>query len=61
MFQKGDIIAYRLIELTSSWTPEVSSFRVKFMTLLFEPVDQSKYLSRLRYVHLLVGWKDKLL
>lgn len=34
MFQKGDIIAYRLIELTSSWTPEVSSFRVKFLTLL---------------------------
>nr|ABQ50545.1 hypothetical protein [Brassica rapa] len=53
--KKGDIIAYRLIELTSSWTPEVSSFRVKFLTLLFEPVDQSKYLSRLRYVHLLVG------
>ncbi|KAJ4889851.1 sphere organelles protein-related [Raphanus sativus] len=26
--KKGDIIAYRLIELTSSWTPEVSSFRV---------------------------------
>uniref|UniRef100_A0A1J3IRL6 Uncharacterized protein n=1 Tax=Noccaea caerulescens TaxID=107243 RepID=A0A1J3IRL6_NOCCA len=24
----GDVIAYRLIELTSSWTPEVSSFRV---------------------------------
>ncbi|KAF3570440.1 hypothetical protein F2Q69_00063448 [Brassica cretica] len=26
--KEGDIIAYRLIELTSSWTPEVSSFRV---------------------------------
>ncbi|KAG5391910.1 hypothetical protein IGI04_021873 [Brassica rapa subsp. trilocularis] len=26
--KKGDVIAYRLIELTSSWTPEVSSFRV---------------------------------
>ncbi|KAL0732772.1 hypothetical protein Bca4012_008981 [Brassica carinata] len=26
--KKGDIIAYCLIELTSSWTPEVSSFRV---------------------------------
>ncbi|XP_010476289.1 PREDICTED: coilin-like [Camelina sativa] len=26
--EKGDIIAYRLLELTSSWTPEVSSFRV---------------------------------
>ncbi|KAJ0253341.1 Coilin [Hirschfeldia incana] len=26
--KKGDIIAYRLIELTSSWTPEVSPFRV---------------------------------
>ncbi|KAL0694358.1 hypothetical protein Bca4012_061538 [Brassica carinata] len=26
--KKGDVITYRLIELTSSWTPEVSSFRV---------------------------------
>ncbi|KAJ4915555.1 sphere organelles protein-related [Raphanus sativus] len=28
LVKKGDVIAYRLIELTSSWTPEVSSFRV---------------------------------
>ncbi|CAA7039228.1 unnamed protein product [Microthlaspi erraticum] len=26
--KEGDVIAYRLIELTSSWTPEMSSFRV---------------------------------
>ncbi|XP_022962434.1 coilin-like isoform X10 [Cucurbita moschata] len=26
--ERGDIIAYRLIELSSSWTPEFSSFRV---------------------------------
>ncbi|KAL9420826.1 hypothetical protein AB3S75_038405 [Citrus x aurantiifolia] len=26
--KEGDVIAYRLIELTSSWTPEPSSFRV---------------------------------
>lgn len=26
--QEGDVIAYRLIELTASWTPELSSFRV---------------------------------
>ncbi|XP_038886781.1 coilin-like isoform X2 [Benincasa hispida] len=26
--KRGDIIAYRLIELSSSWTPELSSFRV---------------------------------
>ncbi|CAH8382933.1 unnamed protein product [Eruca vesicaria subsp. sativa] len=26
--KKGDVIAYRLIELTSSWNPEVSPFRV---------------------------------
>ncbi|VVA91170.1 unnamed protein product [Arabis nemorensis] len=26
--KKGDVIAYRLIELRSSWTPEVSPFRV---------------------------------
>ncbi|KAK9276142.1 hypothetical protein L1049_005673 [Liquidambar formosana] len=26
--KKGDVIAYRLIELSSSWTPELSSFRV---------------------------------
>lgn len=26
--QEGDIIAYRLIELSASWTPELSSFRV---------------------------------
>ncbi|EOA36832.1 hypothetical protein CARUB_v10008617mg [Capsella rubella] len=28
LVKKGDVIAYRLIELTSSWTPEISSFRV---------------------------------
>ena len=27
--QEGDVIAYRLIELSSSWTPELSSYRVK--------------------------------
>ncbi|KFK43570.1 hypothetical protein AALP_AA1G143300 [Arabis alpina] len=26
--KKGDVVAYRLLELTSSWTPEVSPFRV---------------------------------
>ncbi|XP_024991465.1 coilin-like isoform X2 [Cynara cardunculus var. scolymus] len=26
--KEGDVIAYRLLELTSSWTPELSSFRV---------------------------------
>ncbi|XP_022996762.1 coilin-like isoform X8 [Cucurbita maxima] len=26
--ERGDIIAYRLIELSSSWTPQLSSFRV---------------------------------
>ncbi|XP_028212023.1 coilin-like isoform X3 [Glycine soja] len=26
--KEGDVIAYRLIELTASWTPELSSFRV---------------------------------
>ncbi|KAF5450196.1 hypothetical protein F2P56_030565 [Juglans regia] len=26
--KKGDVVAYRLIELSSSWTPELSSFRV---------------------------------
>ncbi|XP_054821151.1 coilin isoform X2 [Prosopis cineraria] len=26
--KEGDVIAYRLIELSSSWTPEISSFRV---------------------------------
>lgn len=26
--KEGDVIAYRLVELTSSWCPEVSSFRV---------------------------------
>ncbi|XP_071716935.1 coilin-like [Rutidosis leptorrhynchoides] len=26
--KEGDVIAYRLIELSSSWTPELSSFRV---------------------------------
>ncbi|XP_008444386.2 coilin-like isoform X2 [Cucumis melo] len=26
--ERGDIIAYRLIELSSTWTPELSSFRV---------------------------------
>ncbi|XP_047316759.1 coilin-like [Impatiens glandulifera] len=26
--QDGDVIAYRLVELSSSWTPELSSFRV---------------------------------
>ncbi|KAJ4833543.1 hypothetical protein Tsubulata_021227 [Turnera subulata] len=26
--QEGDVIAYRLIELSSSWTPEISSYRV---------------------------------
>lgn len=26
--QEGDVIAYRLIELSSTWTPELSSFRV---------------------------------
>lgn len=41
MFQKGDVIAYRLIELTSSWTPEVSSFRVKISVTPFEPIKQS--------------------
>ncbi|XP_022966834.1 coilin-like [Cucurbita maxima] len=25
--QKGDVVAYRLIELSSTWTPEISSFR----------------------------------
>ncbi|KAJ9554499.1 hypothetical protein OSB04_018544, partial [Centaurea solstitialis] len=25
---EGDVIAYRVVELTSSWTPEISSFRV---------------------------------
>lgn len=29
ILQEGDVIAYRLIELTSSWTPEPSSFRVQ--------------------------------
>ncbi|GMY26340.1 coilin isoform X2 [Fagus crenata] len=28
MPKEGDVIAYRLIELSSSWTPEISSFRV---------------------------------
>ena len=26
--QEGDIIAYRLVELSTSWCPELSSFRV---------------------------------
>ncbi|XP_022151777.1 coilin [Momordica charantia] len=26
--QEGDLVAYRLIELSSTWTPEISSFRV---------------------------------
>ncbi|KAE8023555.1 hypothetical protein FH972_009235 [Carpinus fangiana] len=26
--KKGDVVAYRLIELSSSWTPELSAFRV---------------------------------
>ncbi|KAJ1380496.1 Coilin, N-terminal domain [Sesbania bispinosa] len=30
--KEGDVIAYRLIELTSSWTPELSSFRVGKIT-----------------------------
>ncbi|KAK4793602.1 hypothetical protein SAY86_024037 [Trapa natans] len=28
--QEGDVVAYRLIELSSSWTPEISPFRVRF-------------------------------
>lgn len=28
ILQEGDVIAYRLIELSTSWTPELSSFRV---------------------------------
>ncbi|XP_072060695.1 coilin isoform X1 [Arachis hypogaea] len=30
--KEGDVIAYRLIELSSSWTPELSSFRVGRIT-----------------------------
>ncbi|XP_048597740.1 coilin isoform X1 [Brassica napus] len=37
--KKGDIIAYRLIELTSSWTPEVSSFRVGKISY-YDPVSK---------------------
>lgn len=28
VLQEGDTVAYRLIELSPSWTPELSSFRV---------------------------------
>ncbi|EPS57479.1 hypothetical protein M569_17338, partial [Genlisea aurea] len=27
-FQEGDVIAYRILELSSTWTPELSDFRV---------------------------------
>ncbi|KAA8533224.1 hypothetical protein F0562_033243 [Nyssa sinensis] len=34
--KEGDVIAYRLLELSSSWTPELSSFRVG-KTSLYDP------------------------
>lgn len=27
--QVGDVLAYRLVELTASWTPELSTYKVK--------------------------------
>ena len=27
-YQVGDLLAYRLVELTASWTPELSCYRV---------------------------------
>lgn len=29
-FQEGDMLVYRLVELSSSWCPEISPFRVSF-------------------------------
>uniref|UniRef100_A0A5B6YIN3 Putative coilin isoform X3 n=1 Tax=Davidia involucrata TaxID=16924 RepID=A0A5B6YIN3_DAVIN len=38
--KEGDVIAYRLLELSSSWTPELSSFRVG-KTSLYDPKSNS--------------------
>uniref|UniRef100_A0A5B6YIQ3 Putative coilin isoform X3 n=1 Tax=Davidia involucrata TaxID=16924 RepID=A0A5B6YIQ3_DAVIN len=38
--KEGDVIAYRLLELSSSWTPELSSFRVG-KTSLYDPESNS--------------------
>ncbi|KAE9454151.1 hypothetical protein C3L33_13945, partial [Rhododendron williamsianum] len=31
---EGEVIAYRLVELSSSWSPKLSTFRISFMSLI---------------------------
>ena len=58
--QEGDLVAYRLLELSSSWTPELCSFRVLlflnfscFIVPNFIEIDFCLYLILLR-----IGWKN---
>ncbi|KAG5522008.1 hypothetical protein RHGRI_034279 [Rhododendron griersonianum] len=32
--EEGEVIAYRLVELSSSWSPKLSTFRISFMSLI---------------------------
>lgn len=56
IMQEGDLIAYRLIELSSSWTPELCSFRVllflKFFSCFPNFIDIDLYLLFLSFCRL---------
>jgi hypothetical protein len=57
--QEGDVIAYRVVELSLSWTPELSSYRVGFF---FNKTDVQLiiYWQGMKVIlfSLCTGWKD---
>ena len=59
ILQEGDVIAYRVVELSSSWTPELSSYRVGFF---FNKTDVQLiiYWQGMKVIlfSLCTGWKD---
>lgn len=59
ILHEDDVIAYRLIELSASWTPELSSFRVHIKSafgLYYAKILCQKF--NVYYVHVPAGWEN---